>query len=121
MLLEVVDVADGTASASCVKEHVVKSTSDASQSNQAATPRDIEDFGRMHCQVYEGGCCFDTLVMMLERCLLWFQLLLRFGCALVLDGSRCRVVEKEETLERIWFSKRHDHKAQATVFFRLDL
>ena len=38
MLLEVVDAADGTASASCVKEHVVKSTSDASQSSQAATP-----------------------------------------------------------------------------------
>ncbi|KAI5401725.1 hypothetical protein KIW84_066264 [Lathyrus oleraceus] len=91
MLLEVVDAADGTESASCVKEHVVKSTPDASQSNQAATPRDIEDFGRMHCQVYEGGCCFDTLVMMLERCLLWLQLLLRFGCALVLDGSICRV------------------------------
>ncbi|XP_050870897.1 uncharacterized protein LOC127073740 isoform X3 [Lathyrus oleraceus] len=46
MLLEVVDAADGTASASCVKEHVVKSTPDASQSSQAATPRDIEDFGR---------------------------------------------------------------------------
>lgn len=46
MLLEVVDAADGTASASCMKEHVVKSTPDASQSSQVATPRDIEDFGR---------------------------------------------------------------------------
>ncbi|KAI5444584.1 hypothetical protein KIW84_013008 [Lathyrus oleraceus] len=46
MLLEVVDAADGTASASCVKEHVVKTTLDASQSSQVATPRDIEDFGR---------------------------------------------------------------------------
>ncbi|XP_050902108.1 uncharacterized protein LOC127110584 [Lathyrus oleraceus] len=46
MLLEVVDAADGTASASCMKEHVVKNTPDASQSSQAATPRDIEDFGR---------------------------------------------------------------------------
>ncbi|XP_058761531.1 uncharacterized protein LOC131634897 isoform X2 [Vicia villosa] len=46
MLLEVVDAADGTASASCVKEHIVKSIPDASQSSQPATPRDIEDFGR---------------------------------------------------------------------------
>ncbi|KAL5055021.1 hypothetical protein RYX36_035703 [Vicia faba] len=45
-LLEVVDAADGTANASCVKEHIVKSIPDASQSSQAATPRDIEDFGR---------------------------------------------------------------------------
>ncbi|MCI22405.1 dentin sialophosphoprotein-like, partial [Trifolium medium] len=29
-----------------VKEHIVKSTPDASQSSQAATSRDIEDFGR---------------------------------------------------------------------------
>ncbi|KAI5389684.1 hypothetical protein KIW84_075109 [Lathyrus oleraceus] len=36
MLLEVVDAADGTASASCVKERVVKSTPDASQSSSAA-------------------------------------------------------------------------------------
>ncbi|CAJ2664633.1 unnamed protein product [Trifolium pratense] len=46
MLPEVVDGADETASASRVKEHIVKSTPDASQSSQAATSRDIEDFGR---------------------------------------------------------------------------
>ncbi|GAU24638.1 hypothetical protein TSUD_208630 [Trifolium subterraneum] len=43
---EVVDGAEETASASHVKEHTVKSTPDASQSSQAATSRDIEDFGR---------------------------------------------------------------------------
>jgi hypothetical protein len=46
MLPEVGDGAEETASASGMKEHIVKSTPDASQSSQAATSRDIEDFGR---------------------------------------------------------------------------
>jgi hypothetical protein len=46
MLHEDVDGAEETASASRMKEHIVKSTPDASQSSQAATSRDIEDFGR---------------------------------------------------------------------------
>ncbi|XP_004508686.1 uncharacterized protein [Cicer arietinum] len=46
ILPEVVDAAEEIASASCEKEHIVKSTPDASQSSPAATSRDIEDFGR---------------------------------------------------------------------------